>query len=472
MKPYLISFILSFLGLHMLMAQVSLNDESLALEDAYYGVLIKRLGSDECLEAYHQNQRFTPASLTKLITTATAIEVLGSDYSYMTSLQYQGHISEDGVLVGDIVIKGSGDPTLGSPYFHANTAEILDVWVEAIRASGIKAIDGAVLADASVFDKQAIPDKWIWEDIGNYYGAGVFGLSVGDNAYDLYFSKVEVGEVAAVDRIVPSGTHLQFESQVVGADNNRDNAYIYGSPWHFERVIRGTIPAGREHFKLRGALANPPLVLADMLKMQLEAKRITVSEPSRVLWSAEASDRQTISVHLSPKLSDIIRVTNKESHNLYAEHLLKTLVADGKTPATTQDGLDQILDFWESKGISTEDIKLYDGSGMSRANLLTPEFVVAVIEYMMTQSAHADVFFQSLATAGVDGTFRYFLDGTPLAQITRGKSGSMSGVRCYAGIIEKSPNDKYVFCLMANNFIVSQSELIKAMEAYLLQVFE
>ena len=470
MRPLLITILSLIFFISPALGQSSLESDCPVLRNAHYGVLVKKLAEPEYLKAYNHNKSFTPASLTKLITTATALEMLSPNYHYMTKLQYRGEIIGD-VLKGDIIIKGDGDPSLGSKYFYEDACEFLDVWTEEIRVLGIRSIEGSIISDASVFDKQAIPDQWIWEDIGNYYGAGVYGLSYFDNAYDLWFSKVSLGDIAKVDSIYPPCGKLSFNSEVTGANNNRDNAYIYGSPWAFEKTIRGTIPAGKDQFKIKGAMPNPPWVFAEMLKKRLQAKGVNVSGECSVLWEKDSTKHSGISIWFSPMLSEIIKITNKESNNLYAEHLLKTLAADEQHPASTKAAIEKLTSFWKDKGLPTDKIKLYDGSGMSRANLLTPEFIVGIIDYM-SQSANYESFYNSLAISGVDGTFKYFLDGTNLAQITRGKSGSMSGVRCYAGIIEKSPKEKYSFCIMVNNFTVSHAEARKAIESYLTTLFE
>lgn len=440
------------------------------LESAHCGIVVKSLGGGEYVKKYQNNKSFTPASVMKLVTTATALETLGSDFRYMTKLEYRGNIV-NGVLFGDLIIKGDGDPTLGSSYFYDNPSEFLDIWVREVEVLGIDSIAGSIVSDASVFDQQVIPDKWIWEDIGNYYGAGCFGLSCFDNRYRLYFVKTASGAIAEVDSVRPYGGGLSFESHVRAEDSNDDNAYIYGSPWHFYKRIYGTIPADREAFMIKGALPNPPLVLADLLKTQLALSGISVAHASQVQWEADAGVRSGISIWFSPPLSAIVRVANKESNNLFAEHLLKSTVMQDESPATLSSAIDAMAALWTSYGIGTEGVKMYDGSGMSRATLLTPDFVVDIIDYMTT-SVHQEAFYASLAISGVDGTFKYFLDGTELQGRVYGKSGTMSGVRCYAGIIKKSTEEQYSFCIMVNNFTVSSAEVRRAIESYLLDLFK
>ncbi len=438
-------------------------------ESASCGILIKVLGKNDTLVKYQDNKSFSSASVMKLVTTATALERLGSGFRYMTRLEYSGEI-DDGILHGDVIIRGAGDPTLGSVYFYEHQEEFLDVWVRELHVLGISRVEGAIVADASVFDKQVIPNKWIWEDIANYYGAGCYGLSCFDNKYDLYFGEAGVGEVPAIDSVRPECNGLEFENHVTGAESNRDNAYIYGSPWSWRRSIYGTIPAGRRTFKIKGALPNPPLILATMLEKRLNENGVDVEDGVRVEWEKSEGESKGVALWFSPSVADIIKVTNKKSNNLFAEHLLKTTVVGDKS-ATLNEAIDSLLAFWSRNDVKTEGVSLYDGSGLSRANLLTPDFIVGVLEYMANSPLFAD-YFASFAIAGTDGTLRYFLDNTKLQGKVYGKSGSMSGVRCYAGIIEKSLTEKYVFCIMVNNFAVPQSDIIKAIEDYLCKLLE
>lgn len=459
------TLLLSFLLLLSILGNPPRESGYPILESAHYGILVKELGEAKYLKTFQNDKSFVPASVMKLITTATALEKLGAEFRYMTKLEYSGKIV-DGVLLGDVVIKGDGDPTLGSKYFYDEPCEFLDVWVRELQVLGIDSVAGAVISDASVFDKQVIPDKWIWEDIGNYYGAGIYGLSSFDNRYSLYFGSTPIGELAPVDSVVPACKNLFFDSHVRGADNNRDNAYIYGSPWSFEKQIYGTIPAGREAFEIKGALPNPPFMLADMLKQRLCDAGVGVAKASNVKWTTDGNLRSGVSIWFSPRLGDIVAVTNKESNNMFAEHLLKSTVMFGPSPASISMAIDSMMALWTSYGVETKGVKVYDGSGMSRATLLTPDFVVGVIEYMI-QGAEGDEFLSSLAISGVDGTFKFFLDGTDLQGKVYGKSGSMSGVRCYAGVIDRSAEEQYVFCIMVNNFTASSAEVRNAIEAYL-----
>lgn len=437
------------------------------MQRAHYGALVVDMSHGDTVIAFNNSASFAPASLTKLVTTATAIQCLGPDYVYKTSLSYTGAIVE-GKIHGDVLVKGSGDPSLGSEYFSEQPLWFMQSWINHLQKNGITSVEGDLIVDASVFDAKVLGDKWIWEDVGNYYGAGVYGLSFMDNRYYLTLQSAKVGAPVRVLGVEPQGLDLDFECDVVGADDNRDNAYIYGSPWTFKRRIRGTIPAERNSFVIKGAMPNPPLVFGQVFKAHMLDAGIQVQGAVKVSWKPKTLDTHLLSAWVSPSLSEIASVTNKQSNNMFAEHLLKTLVV-GQGSANTDDALTFVSDYWADKGISCDGLMLYDGCGLSRANLVSPDFIVGLLSYM-NKSEYANVFKESLAVAGVDGTFKYFLENTPLAQKVIGKSGGMSGVRCYAGYAQINNTD-YAFCVMVNNSTASMAEMKAAIEAYLLQVW-
>lgn len=465
-------FCISLLFVLLLGGKVSATgfDNEPLFDGAYAGVLIKEVNAGEALVDYNSSRSFVPASVMKLVTTATVLEIQSSEYTFKTKLSITGEV-KDGILYGDVIVTGAGDPTLGSSLFYGDAESFLSLWASQLREAGIEQIQGAVVADASVFDQRVIPDKWIWEDLGNYYGAGCYGLSCFDNQYRLFFDEVVVGQVANVSHCLPNVEGLVFDSHVTGANNNRDNAYIYGSPWRFEKQIYGTIPAGRSGFMIKGALPNPPLVLARRFKEVLEEGGCSVSESSRVAWDGVSVPLELVSVVESPTLKEIVCETNKKSNNLFAEHLLKSLAVSENAGASFSDAIEVMMSFWQAQGVTVDGVKVYDGSGLSRANLLTPQFVVEVIDYMR-ESKSWEAFSNSFAVAGRDGTFKYFLDDTKLEGLVRGKSGSMSGVRCYAGVYEKSADENYTFCVMLNNYTMSGRESRAVIEKYLLSVFD
>lgn len=460
-------FIILLLTCASLSAQTGLLHKYSKLDASHCGVVIKRLNGER-VYSYQSDKSFTPASVTKLITTATALELLSADYCYSTDVLYSGTLS-GGVLNGDIIIRGSGDPTLGSKHFFSHPEYFLEQWAADVKKAGICSVNGAIVVDASVFDKRVVPDKWIWEDIGNYYGAACYGVSGFDNSYELTFGPTAIGDTAQVSSISPNIPGLHVYSAVTGADIKYDNAYIYGDPWHFTKQVYGQIPANRDRFTIKGAMPNPPYVLGYMLRDCLIANNIRVKGYPTIEWEGIEASYQLIGSVKSPRLETIIGITNKKSNNLCAEHLLKTLDVGEGHSASLNSALGEVLVFWQEQGVSTVGVKLYDGSGLSRANLMTPDFVTDVLLHML-KSDNAEVYKGSLSTSGVDGTLKYFMHNTLWKGKVKGKSGSMSGVRCYAGAVEVN-KEVFAFSIMVNNFTCSSGDIKKQVELYLNDLF-
>ncbi len=269
-----------------------------------------------------------PASNLKLLTTAAALKILGENYTFQTVLEYDGEL-KDSVLTGNIYITGSGDPTLGTDRYKGYPAweELIALWVKKIKEAGIRKINGAVVADASVFDQSMIPDHWPWGDIGNYYGAGVFGLNINENLYRVYFKGTSEGDSARLVKVSPLLSTVQFINEVkTGASGSGDKAYLYSAPRSNVIYMKGTIPANTEQFAVRGAVPDPPLLCATLLYDALAAKKVNVTQQAYVLMKKNSAGLPRVPLHVyqSPSLKEIAKQTNVNSINLNAEVLLKT----------------------------------------------------------------------------------------------------------------------------------------------------
>ncbi|MEM1137012.1 MAG: D-alanyl-D-alanine carboxypeptidase/D-alanyl-D-alanine-endopeptidase, partial [Bacteroidota bacterium] len=205
---------------------------------ASLGIFVEALDSPKVLVEYMPDLSLATASTMKAITTATALQILGADFQFKTKIAYSGTIDETGTLNGNLYIIGGGDPTFGSD----NMPSLMDFLANRILEKGIKKISGQLIGDASVFDSQLISNTWIWEDIGNYFGAGPSGLSIHQNQYSIYFKTgANINEPTSIVEIAPNVEGLQVINEVVtGKKGSGDNAYIYGGPFSNDRIVRGT----------------------------------------------------------------------------------------------------------------------------------------------------------------------------------------------------------------------------------------
>lgn len=439
------------------------------LSTASIGVAVSDSESGQVLFQTKPQQSLVPASILKLVTTATALEVFGPEFRFQTTFCLSGTVRND-TLFGDLQIIGGGDPTLGSSYFPENN-HFREDWIKAIKDKNIRVVSGNLVLDASIYESQSIPDTWMWGDIGNYYGAGASGISVYDNLYRIHLkSPTEPGMPTKLGSIHPQIPGLEIRNEVLSSNINSDQAYIFGSPMDMRRVIQGTIPKNKSDFVIKGSIPNPAALLASQFREKLTDSGIaflgiTKFEKVNVIESQEL----VRVVNRSPALRDIIKVTNHKSINLFAEHLLKHLAFQSSGLGTTKEGCYFIINFWKDKGLDMDGFFMNDGSGLSRFNALTSMQLVQILDYMKTQSAWSVDFNESLATAG-KGTLTSFKSIDFPSNSLRAKSGSMTHVRCLAGYLNTESGKELSYCIQLNNFSVSQGEAIRRIEQLLMEL--
>ncbi len=433
------------------------------------------INSGEIISELNSDLSLSPASTLKLITTATALEILGSNYKFKTRLEYTGNIDKNtGVLDGNIIIKGGGDPTLGSKYFlQTNFDKLLDTWTRAIFKAGIKYINGKITADASFYEYQTVPPKWTWEDMGNYFGAGPNGLTIHDNLYSLYFKTSSVkGGKTKIIKIDPEIKGLKIDNHVKSDAIYSDLSYIFGAPYTYERYIEGRLPLNRSNFEVKGSLPDPALFASQSLKKKLKENGIASGEATTFRIKPDLHKKDILTHHIlytsySPELKEIIKLTNFKSINLFAEHLYKQ--AQLKLAGFEKENTDKnfIKHFWQKKGLKTEGMFIYDGSGLSRYNAITAKQLASVLRYMKTKSKNAGIFSNSIPVAGKDGTVKSMCKNTNAANNMRIKSGSVKNVRSYAGYVKTLSGRDLAFSIIINNFNCSSSTARKKIEKVL-----
>lgn len=435
------------------------------LVHASIGVAVSDLNTGETLFKSEPQLSLVPASVLKTMTTATALEVFSPDYRFTTTLSYSGTVRND-TLFGDLQVIGGGDPTLGSKYF-SESKSFLNQWVEAIQNLKIRHIQGNLILDAAIYEKQTIPDTWIWEDMGNYYGAGACGLSVFDNLYEIHLnSPAEADHPTKITGISPEIPNLDLKNEVLSSDINSDQAYVFGSPLDNRRIVRGTIPKNRTDFVVKASVPDPPALLADVFRKELAGHGILISGETKF---EKATEGKTISETKSPPLSEIIRETNHESVNLFAEHFLKQLAWKAYGLGTTKGGCKFVEQFWKDKGLDLSGFFMNDGSGLSRFNAVTARQLLQVLNYMHNRSAYFPIFEASLPTAG-NGTLYMFNDQEFPDDCLHAKSGSMTRVRCYVGYLKTISGRQLSFVFMLNNFSCTQTEAIRKIRSALLKL--
>ncbi|MGL5895254.1 MAG: D-alanyl-D-alanine carboxypeptidase/D-alanyl-D-alanine endopeptidase [Bacteroidales bacterium] len=433
-----------------------------------YAFKVVDVETSKVIAEYDSERMLIPASIAKLLTTATVLDIYGPEWRFQTSLYINGEIV-DGVLNGDIVVRSNGDPTLGSRHFAYNTPEKLFLtWSQSLLKVGIKSIKGRVIIDNSLYGREVIPSKWLWEDMGNYYAAGVWCVNVFDNRYTLDLESGSVGSRPIIKSVTPYVESLIFENSLVSASNSKDSAYIYGVPMDNSRKIYGSLPANRKSFKISGDIPNPAMLFGDLLIAFLNDRGLRVHGSAIVNYDAlDLIKSQPIHIHYSPKLSEICRVVNVVSHNLFADALMRLIAQKGSSNPTFQIGVANMKRHWSDKGVDVGPLMLYDGSGLSPSNRLSPDLLIDILLSMSKKSTNFSSFLSSMPIGGVD---RSEFRGTNLDRRVRLKSGTMGGVRCYSGYIEGKSGKRYAFVFMANDLQVSSSEMRKRFEGVMSNV--
>lgn len=472
-------FIFHAVFLNFAGGQTSIKEEAIlqtflkhpALQHATIAVEVTDLHSAETLISHNTRVTMIPASVQKLLVTATALEVFSPTHTFTTRLEHSGFIDDDGILHGDLFITGGGDPALGSKEFSAHYGNIMESFADAVAALGIKTIKGNVVGDGSLFGEMAIPDTWIWEDIGNYYGATASGLNIYDNTYEITFTtENSAGTPAVITSIHPQIPGLIFDNRVLAAANNRDLAYIYGTYFSDKRIIRGTIPANRQAFTIKGAIPDPAYLAAYQLFEHLQNSGIVINGESLSVFSTDEPQKRTrILDIISPTLAQLVHVINQKSQNLYTEVLLLHLGLT-ENEASTDAGCSMVKSFWEKKLMPAGGMFLHDGSGLSRSNGMTAGQFSFLLRYMAGQSEHYPVFKASLPVAGGSGNLSGFATGAPHANNLAAKSGSMSRVINYAGYFTTNSGREVAFVVMVNNFDTTPSHMRSMIRDFLTEV--
>ncbi len=436
------------------------------LKNATWSILVKEAGTGKTIVSYNPDVALMPASTMKLLTTGAGLLTLGPDYRYYTHLYYDGEI-RDAALYGNIYVVGGGDPTLGSqdsPVQPINT--VFEQWTNALRELGISYIRGNLIADDSFFQYE-IPESWTWGNIGNGYGTTPSGLMFAENMYRLVLSSgSRTGDSTKIKKVYPVLPDVVFDNRILaGEKNSGDNSIVFNAPGSGYYLMAGTIPAARDSFEVKASNKQGPLTCLHYFDTYLNKHGIQTSGNFKVL-SAPVPDRpdvKYITSTASLALSDMVEVVNKKSHNLYAETILKTMGAERMKNTGYETSLAAMMHVFDSLNIPRNGLLLADGSGLSRKNLVTADFMCNFLEEMY-HSPEFDAFYQSLPVPGeANSSLKNILRGVHSASRIHAKSGSIDGARAYAGYVENNGR-LYTFFFAFNNFNYKGALLIPCME--------
>jgi D-alanyl-D-alanine carboxypeptidase/D-alanyl-D-alanine-endopeptidase (penicillin-binding protein 4) len=451
---------------------------SLYMTGASVSICVKEIGTENMIYGYDAEREVIPASVMKIVTTSTALEILGENYRFETAILYDGNI-ENGVLNGNLYIRGGGDPSIGSRELGNDRDNVLKEWVDAIKQLKINKINGTIIADESIFDTEGISMKWMREDLGSHYGQGCYGLNYFDNRYTLFLKTGKAGTKPEITSTDPNMNKVVFKNYLKSENVGSDSIYIVGFPYSNERYLYGVVPKDKPKLELKGDIPEPALFLAQYFAQMLNKENIIVSEEAtcyRILsqegrWNPQ--DLKLLTTTYSKPIKELIKITNRVSSNLFADAFLKTIGLKYHTCETISSfdrGVRMVQKHWKEKGIDVSSLWMFDGSGLAPANRLTAQLLCRILAYMRSESSYSTTFVESIPKAGIEGTVRSTLKGSKLQGNARLKSGSMSRVRSYAGYISKD-GKTYTVAIMVNNFSCKQNQIKNDIERLLLALF-
>lgn len=421
--------------------------EDSQMRHALLGCIVINAETGETILEVNAETGMAPASCQKIITSASIFEFLGPEYRYHTELGYSGSI-HIGILKGDLWLSGTGDPSLGS-WRYADTKEnrVLQKWMLATQKAGIGKVEGKLIGFTGKWEEGSLPGGWIWDDIGNYYGAGTRALNWRENQYDVMLQSGNLlGSGVTIVRTEPALFGITLHSKLTAAPaGTGDNAYIYLAPGSREGIIRGTIPVSEKAFTISGSFPDPPEQLMAALANELKKGKIKLP-PFQVSDHPIPSTGKILVDHLSPPLDSLNFWFMKKSINLYGEAFVKTIAYETNGTGSTEKGLTLIKDFWKGKGIDPAALHMVDGSGLSPQNRITPRALVTVLQYAQKRP-----------------WFPYYYQALPEYNGMKLKSGTIGGAKGFAGYHTSRAGIPYIVAILINNYEGSAGEIVKKM---------
>ena len=452
-----------------------------ALKQGDIGILVMEVESGKVLAENQAGKLMIPASIQKVLTTASALGILGPDYTFDTYIEYDGKIDDKGVLKGNLYIRGTGDPTLGSREMEGtkNLEEVITRFRMAVQQKGIRHIEGHIIGDGTYFSTKVASPTWPWSDLGNYYASGAWGLNMHENLYYLRFRQSrQPGSIPEIVEMEPTIPGLSFKNELVSSNegNGRGgNAYIYGAPYTYERYVRGTLLKGSGIISIKGSIPDPPLFCAQSLEKALLSVGIPCDKGAISMLDLGGDlleKRNILYTHQSPSLTAIVKRTNMKSVNLYCESMLKAIGKKAANEGSFEAGTKAIKDYWNKQGLDTKNLFLEDGSGLSPRNALSAEFLTQLLRKAARNKNIADPLFASLPLAGKSGNLNNgkFRNSSANGKIWA-KSGTMGRVRSYAGFAKLNNGKLAAFVVMANDYSGSGSSMRQKLDRFLLSLF-
>lgn len=447
-----------------------------------WGLLIVDASRGEILYEKNADKYFVPASNMKLLTTALALDKLGPDYRFRTTIETNGTLGADGKLGGNLILVGRGDPNLSNRKFPFDTKEefegppekVLAELADGVVARGVKEITGDIVGDDSYFPQERYPDGWEIGDIVWEYGAAISAIVVDDNTVTLTLTPGEKAGDPVQAEVEPSTQEFVVKNEITTTPpKEKPDLRLTREPGADTVVVSGTLPAKSSPRNLVLAIQEPAQQAAELLAQLLTQRGVKWGGKVRAQHEpdpAEAS-RTVLAEHLSIPLGDAVKLVNKISQNLHAEVLLRVAARQEGRWSNPEDLQKFAQQFYDKVGIAPDDVVQTDGSGLSRHDLVTPRAFVALLQYAQKQPWFS-AYYASLPVAGVDGTLNDRMKDSGIAGRIHAKTGSVSHVRTLTGFAETVGGRRLIFSFLSNNEVGKNHEVHDALDDLCLAMIE
>ena len=415
-----------------------------------WGVIVYSLDRRQHLFDLNPQALLVPASTAKLLSVASAYEAVGWNYRFQTTVWATGPIV-DGTLKGDLVVTGSGDPSIASRGFSP-----LEAWVTALKELGIQSIDGRIIGDDDAIEEPRPSLAWAWDDLGYPTGAVFGALNAEENRMTVTVTPGSTDGSPAQISTEPRAEHRPLVSRVTTTSSGVSELWPEQRPAEGALTIAGTVRQGSKPATLSVAVGNPTRWFAGLLRHHLIAGGVPVTggafdvddvEPRPLLDDEGA---QILFVHQSPTLGELVQPLLKLSINLYGEAFLRLNSRTGVF-ATNDAALDGLKTRMASWGVSPDAAQVIDGSGLSRRDAVSPDALLAVLQRMYDPTGESP-FMKGLPVAGVDGSLSNRMRNSPAMKRVRAKTGTMSNIRTLAGYVTTRDGERLAFVILINNF--------------------
>ncbi|MCW8849071.1 MAG: D-alanyl-D-alanine carboxypeptidase/D-alanyl-D-alanine-endopeptidase [Melioribacteraceae bacterium] len=427
---------------------------------AHWGVLIESLSSGKVLYERNSERMFMPASNEKIPTAAAALTKLGPDFRFKTIIGYSGNII-DSTLYGNLIIIGDGDPTLSDRIYDKPTT-VFEQWTDSLLSLGIKSISGNIIGDDNKFDDENIGYGWPLDGLGYWYSAEVGPLQLNENYVDLEI--VPPVNISDTLKIIPDviSNYYKLINEIEIVDTGSNNLKITRTYGKNDIILKGNVVRNSGSFERSPTITNPTKFYVTVLKEVLENKGITVlgspidcDEIPNYVDSIKVTD--SLIVHQSLPLHEILKVLMKKSQNLYAETVVRALGLDESGIGSFDEGKKVVESVLEEFGIEPGSHSYMDGSGLSRYNYISPKQIVNILKGM-SKSIYWDIWYDTLPIAGVDGTLRWRMKNTKAENNVRAKTGTISNVRGLSGYLKTAEDEDIAFSFLVNGHLKTSRE--------------